>query len=88
VGAKTAASILHFYDPTYGKYSLGKYLILLTLDYLKSQHYEFYYPGYVVEGLNKMNYKLFLGKEYAEYFDPETISWKPFQDSILGDLKM
>jgi leucyl-tRNA---protein transferase len=88
VGAKTAASILHFYDPAYGKYSLGKYLILLTLDYLKSRHYEFYYPGYVVEGLNKMNYKLFLGKENAEYFDPETISWKPFQEGILGDLKI
>lgn len=83
VGDQTAASILHFFDPDYSRYSLGKYLILLTIDYLKSNHYEFYYPGYVVEGVSKMNYKLFLGKEEAQYFDPETVTWKYFQESIL-----
>ena len=83
VGEKTAASILHFFDPLYRKNSLGKYLILLTIDYLKLNSYKFYYPGYVVEGNSKMNYKLFLGKEEAQYFDPETIRWKYFQESIL-----
>ncbi len=83
VGDKAAASILHFYDPLYNNYSLGKLLILLTIDYLKLNNYEFYYPGYVVEGLSKMNYKLFLGKEEAQYFDLETVTWKYFQESIL-----
>ncbi len=83
VGDQAAASILHFFDPDYSRYSLGKYLILLTIDYLKSNHYGFYYPGYVVEGVSKMNYKLFLGKEEAQYFDPETVTWKYFQESIL-----
>lgn len=83
VGDKAAASILHFFDPEYGRYSPGKYLILLTIDYLKSHGYEFYYPGYVVEGIEKMNYKLFLGREEAQYFDPLTVSWKYFQESIL-----
>lgn len=83
VGEKAAASILHFFDPLYKKYSLGKYLILLTIDYLKSNSIEYYYPGYVVEGNPKMNYKLFLGKEQAQYFDAETSSWKYFEDSIL-----
>jgi leucyl-tRNA---protein transferase len=83
VGDKAAASILHFFDPLYKSNSLGKYLILLTIDYLKLNRYEFYYPGYVVEGLSKMNYKLFLGKEAAQYFDPETVTWKYFEESIL-----
>ena len=84
VGNKASASILHFFDPQYKKYSLGKYLILLTIDYLKQQGYDFYYPGYVVEDVAKMNYKLFLGKKEAQYFDPLTVKWKYFEEGILG----
>jgi leucyl-tRNA---protein transferase len=84
VGEISAASILHFFDPIYKRFSLGKFLILITIDYLKQHGFTFYYPGYVVEGLSKMNYKLFLGKEAAQYFDPETAIWKKFEDNILG----
>ncbi len=84
VGATSAASILHFFDPAYSKYSPGKYLILITIDYLKTHGYHFYYPGYVVEGVSKMDYKLFLGREQAQYFDPMAITWKYFEERILG----
>lgn len=84
LGETTAASIINFFDPLYARFSLGKYLILLTIDYLKDQGFEHYYPGYVVEGLSKMDYKLFLGREVAEYFDPEMTSWKKFNESILA----
>ncbi|MEQ1584482.1 MAG: arginine-tRNA-protein transferase [Cyclobacteriaceae bacterium] len=83
VGATSAASILHFFDPLYKDYSLGKFLMLLTVDFLRSSKYEFYYPGYLVAGIDKMNYKLFIGKEATHYFDPKTISWKHFQQNIL-----
>jgi arginine-tRNA-protein transferase len=83
-GDDSASSILHFYDPLYKEYSLGKFLILLTIDYLRLNEFTYYYPGYVVEGNRKMNYKLFLGKESAQYFDPESVSWKYFSENILG----
>jgi len=83
LGGNSAASILHFFDPGYKDYSLGKYLMLLTIDFLTSAGYEFYYPGYVIAGNDKMNYKLFIGKEATHYFDPETISWKRFEERIL-----
>lgn len=83
LGSESAASILHFFDPKYKNYGLGKYLILGTTDYLKSMGYTWYYPGYVVEGLSKMNYKLFLGKEKAQYFDAEFTLWKDFDERIL-----
>jgi len=83
LGGNSAASILHFFDPLYKDYSLGKYLMLLTVDFLKSSGYELYYPGYVIAGNDKMNYKLFIGKEATHYFAPETISWKRFEESIL-----
>ncbi len=87
LGDKASASILHFFDPQYRKYSLGKYLILLTIDYLKLHDFDFYYPGYVVEDVAKMNYKLFLGQAEAQYFDPFTITWKYFDAYILGNQK-
>jgi arginine-tRNA-protein transferase len=82
-GDRGAASILHCYDPDYHRYSLGKFLILLTLDYLRTQDYRYYYPGYVVEDLRKMDYKLFVGKEEAQYFKPESLSWEFFRDELL-----
>lgn len=84
VGEKSAASILHFYDPAYARYSLGKLLILLTLDYLRDEGIPYYYPGYVVQDVAKMNYKLFLGPEIADYFAPETMGWKKFNEEILN----
>lgn len=87
VGKKSAASILHFYDPHYSRFSLGKYLILCTIDFLYENKILFYYPGYVVEGLPKMNYKLFLGEEQAHYFHPATATWKRFDKSILVNTK-
>lgn len=83
VGEIAAASILHFFDPQYKRYSLGKYLILLTLDFLYANNFHFYYPGYVVQNNPKMDYKLFLGRPEAQYFDPNVADWKYFHESIL-----
>ncbi len=83
VGDNSTASILHFYDPAYQSYTLGKYLILLTIDFMRQHQLTLYYPGYVVAGNPKMDYKLFLGKQQAQYFDPRSASWLPFHDSIL-----
>lgn len=85
LGEKSASSQIHCYDPAYASYSLGKYLILLTLDQLKSMGHDWYYPGYVFAGNPKMNYKLFVGKEAAEYFDPETGEWQAFVEDLLDD---
>jgi len=88
VGETSLASVLHFYDPLYGGGSPGKFLILKTLDYCRERGLEWYYPGYVIQGNSKMDYKLFLGEEAAQYYDPVptplTGSWLPFRREILG----
>ncbi len=84
-GEISAASILHFFDPEYARYSLGKYLMLVTIDYLQEWGFQYYYPGYLVSGWEKMHYKLFLGREQTEYHDPESMEWLPFDESILGE---
>jgi hypothetical protein len=89
-GITSAASILHFFDPEYKQFSPGKYLILKTLDYCKLHEMEWYYPGYIIKGNRKMDYKLFLGKEIAQYYHPEpdylSGSWLSFRsDLCLAD---
>lgn len=87
-GATSVASILHFYDPEYLRYSPGKYLILRTLDYCRIHGFHWYYPGYVIQGDPKMNYKLFLGQDIVQYYNPEphplSGSWIPFRSDILS----
>lgn len=82
-GAQAAASILHFYDPDYARYSLGKYLILQTLDVIRERGCRWYYPGYVVTGDRRFDYKLFLGRDKASYFDPGLQAWQPFREDLL-----
>ncbi len=82
-GVNAAASILHFYDPGYADYSPGKYLMLQTVEYMKSNSLQWYYPGYLIAGNSIMNYKLFLGEECAQYYDFKTDSWFPYHQEIL-----
>ena len=83
LGILSGTSILHSFDPAYKNKSLGKYMMLLTIDFLRSVSSNFYYPGYLVSGISKMDYKLFVGKEATQYFDPGSKTWKVFQDDIL-----
>ena len=83
LGNIAGTSILHYFDPDYKSRSLGKYLMLLTMDFLNSSGCAFYYPGYLVSGVPKMDYKLFMGREATQYFDPGSMTWKVFQDDIL-----
>ena len=82
-GEEAAASILHFYDPEYNRYSLGRYLMLLTVDWLKNQGHRYYYPGYIASEDSRFDYKLFLGTANAQYFDHKRNAWMPFSRGIL-----
>jgi arginine-tRNA-protein transferase len=84
LGDRSAAAILNFSDPTYKKHSLGKHLMLISVEFIQSHGFETYYPGYVVAGHSKLNYKLFIGREAAQYFEPGSKTWKHFQDTILS----
>ncbi len=80
LGEKAAAGITSFYNPLYKKYSLGKYLIHLKMNYCKEQGLDFFYPGYFVPGYSFFNYKLDLGKEALEYLDVASDRWFPIDN--------
>lgn len=78
IGKTSMAGILNFYDPTYKKYSLGKYLMLKKLDYARDNNIDFYYTGYISTENCKFDYKLFPDKNTIEVFLPLEKIWIPF----------
>lgn len=84
LGKKSAAGISSFYDPAYKKYSLGKYLIYLKLEYCKNMDLEYFYPGYFVPGYPLFDYKLEIGKSVLEYLEFTSSKWKSI-DEFTGN---
>lgn len=76
VGKDSAASILGIYDPQFAAYSLGYYTMLLEIDYCRQQQLRYYYPGYVVPGYERFEYKLRIGS--VEYYQLASDSWLPY----------
>ena len=82
-GERALAGILNFYDPTYHRHSLGKYMLLLKTDYARRRHLDYYYPGYLVHDYPKFDYKLFACAAATEVFDSISGQWRPFtRDSV------
>jgi leucyl-tRNA---protein transferase len=77
LGEKSAAGITCIYHPSYKKYSLGKYLMYLKLDFCKQQQLQYFYPGYMVPGYSAFDYKLEIGKASLEYLQLSTMRWLP-----------
>jgi arginyl-tRNA--protein-N-Asp/Glu arginylyltransferase len=77
-GADSIAGIVNFYHPDYHRHSLGKYLLLLKTEYARQQQLAYYYPGYLVHGYPKFDYKLFACQAATEVFDCLSGEWLPF----------
>jgi leucyl-tRNA---protein transferase len=78
-GEKTMMGITCFYDPDYQKYSLGKYLMFLKMQYAQSKGMTHFYPGYFSPNYPIFDYKLDLAKPFTEYFELSSNTWKSIQ---------
>ncbi|MDX1666230.1 MAG: GNAT family N-acetyltransferase [Saprospiraceae bacterium] len=76
LGKDSVASIMGIYDPELGKHSLGFYTMLEEIDYARKKKLAHYYPGYVVPGYARFDYKLRIGP--VEYFDIGDGKWNPY----------
>ena len=86
LGATGAQGISSFYDPSYKKYSLGKYLIYLKMQYCKELGLQYFYPGYFVPGNSHFDYKLTIGRAALQFFRLSTQSWEPIPMFSAGDI--
>jgi len=82
-GKESMAAILNIYDPAFRNYSLGKYLILLEIEYAKKKSLSYFYPGYISPQNMKYNYKLFVDKNAIELFDRINGKWEPYSDNLV-----
>jgi len=86
IGETSSMAILNYYHPNYKKYSLGKFLLLKTLDYSKEQNMLYFYPGYISTTETKMDYKIFPSKNSIEVFLAVEKTWKPLLNYTKKDL--
>lgn len=85
-GLDSIAGIMNFYDPDYRKYSPGKTLMLLKMEYARQQQKTYYYPGYIASNYPKLNYKLFACEAATEVYDDYTDTWLPFSWDTINML--
>jgi arginine-tRNA-protein transferase len=85
-GENSMAGIMNFYHPDYASKSLGKYLMLLKVNLAIESGKKYYYPGYIVSGYSKFDYKLFPDKKRTEWYDPEHNEWISFAASSFPEM--
>lgn len=77
MGKASAASIMGIYDPNYQQYSLGFFTMLIEIGFCMDLKIPYYYPGYVVPGYSRFDYKLRIGQ--VEYFNLYNREWENFE---------
>lgn len=83
LGNHSSASIMGIYDPDYKKYSLGFFTMLKEIEHTMDKDMLYYYPGYVVPGYPRFDYKLRIGE--VEYFKLSTQSWRDYAQLTSRD---
>jgi arginyl-tRNA--protein-N-Asp/Glu arginylyltransferase len=84
LGEDSAASIMGMYDPDYRSYSLGIFTMLAEIEYCQEHQMKYYYPGYVVPGYQRFDYKLRIGA--VEYYDLATRKWQAYAQMEQQDI--
>lgn len=74
-GKNAMAGVLNFYHPDYKKRSLGKYLMLLKIDYARKHNITWYYTGYISTAITKFDYKIFPDEGAIEVYLPREGMW-------------
>jgi len=57
VCSRSVSAVYHFFDPEFGKRSLGVFSVLAEIEWTKSIGVPHYYLGYWIEGSKAMSYK-------------------------------
>lgn len=84
LGSDSLASIMGLYDPSYEKHSLGIYTMLLEIQFGQAHRMQYYYPGYIVPGYDRFNYKKRIGD--TEYYNLTSKSWEQTGEINLNKL--
>lgn len=73
LGETAIASIMGLFDPSYQKFSLGFFTMLMEISFGIKHQKKYYYPGYIVPGYPNFDYKRRVGE--LEFYDSRTKTW-------------
>lgn len=82
ITSHSVASLLAISDPDYASSSLGIYTMLLEVALATEMNMDYYYPGYVLDGSARFDYKMCLGS--CEWMDDRK-TWLPFAGGKPAD---
>lgn len=82
-GESGAEGIVNFFDPDYKRLSPGKALMLHKIVFCKEKGLQWFYPGYVVPGYGRFDYKLDMARKYSEYYDLTAGEWRNVRELEL-----
>jgi arginine-tRNA-protein transferase len=86
-GIQSIAGIMNFYDPDYRKFSIGKYLMLLKIQFASQRGIRYYYTGYISSTYHKYDYKIFPNDSSIEVLVNDEIGWQPIKKFGKEELK-
>lgn len=76
------SAVYFFYHESIHKYAPGKLGALHEISLAKELGYRWWYPGFYIHGCPKMRYKI--GFQPQSILDPESLSWDPLDQEVLG----
>ena len=85
MGESSLMGITCFYDPDYQKFSLGKYLMFLKMNFAKKRGMDYFYPGYFSPNNPVFDYKLELAKPFTEYLELSSNTWKSIREYHISN---
>lgn len=84
LGEDSVASIQGIYDPDYNKHSLGLFTMLLEMIFSLKNNFTYFYPGYIVPGNSRFEYKERIGD--VDFYDLKTGLWLPHKGLSAKDI--
>ncbi|MEY3368432.1 MAG: hypothetical protein RI973_1587 [Bacteroidota bacterium] len=85
LGKQCLASIKGVFDPEFSSYSLGLFTMLQEIQFGLDHGYEYFYPGYVVPGYSRFDYKLRIGSpEEVEFYELKSGDWLAYTNFSEG----
>lgn len=74
IGGNSVAGLIGLYDDHFARHSLGIYTMLMEIEWSKERGLDYYYPGFVLHGDPRMDYKLRSGN--MQFMEPGR-RWRP-----------
>ncbi len=78
LGEESIASITGIYHPDYKSQSLGIYTMLKEIEFCLKAGLKYYYPGYIVPGYSRFDYKARIGA--VDYYNIHRNDWLPLKE--------